>query len=222
MPKIETQKKYISSQVWYQQIELSNGLSTNGNVSVAKRMKRIGKIDFYGKSVLDIGCNSGGNSLWAKKLGARKVIGIDVSQNRISQAKKLANFENLKIEYKCVDIFEYSSKVKFDLVMCFAVVTEIQDLIGVLSKISKLMNGEAYIELNLAKPKFYISTSRTWIKGFKGISRTRAILEINQHKVGLTLSPSLGVIELIFGTDFKIEHIGRGERYDLIKVTRKK
>lgn len=213
-------KEYISSQSWYQQIELSNGLNTNGNVSVSNRMKRIGKIDFYGKSVLDIGCNSGGNTLWAKKLGASKVVGIDINQKRISQAKKLANFEKLKIEYKYINIFEYNPKLKFDIVMCFAVVTEIQDLIGVLSKISQLMNDQAYIELNLAKPQLYISTSKTWLKGFKGISRTKAVVEVNQHKVGLTLSPSLGVIELIFGNDFKVAHIGRGERYDLIKVTR--
>ena len=220
MSKIEIQQKYISSQSWYQIIDLGNGLTTNGIVSVSRRMKRLGEVDFTGKSVLDIGCNSGGNSIWAKKFGARKVVGIDLSKHRISQARKLANFEKLTIDFKCINLFDYYSKSKFDIIMCFAVITEIQDLLGALSKIRYLMNDVAYIELNLAKPRLYLSTSKVWIRGFKGISRTKAVLEIYQHKTGLTLSPSLDVIQQFFGTNFKIENLGMGERYDLIKVTK--
>jgi len=222
MSNIKIQQNYILSQSWYQTIELSNGLSTNGSVSVSSRMKRIGQVDFSGKTVLDIGCNSGGNSLWAKKFGAQKVVGIDLSKRRISQARKLAKFEKLTIDFKCINLFNYNPKSKFDVILCFAVVTEIQDLVGALSKIKYLMNDVAYVELNLAKPRLYLSTSKVWLRGFKGISRTKSVLEIYQHKVGLTLSPSIEVVKQIFGTNFKIENLGRGERYDLIKVTKHK
>jgi len=221
MRRVNSQLKYLSSQSWYQRINLTNGLITDGKISVSKRMEKIGKIDFFNKTVLDIGCNSGGNTLWAKKFGARKVVGIDKNEIRISQAKKLASFENTKIDYRCLDIFEYNPKHKFDIIMCFAVITEIQDLVGVLIKIKNLLGEQAYLELNLAKPKFYFSTSRTWLKGFNGIRRTRAITEIYQHKVGLTLSPSIELVQLIFGADFVVEKIGKGERYDLIKVFKK-
>jgi SAM-dependent methyltransferase len=221
MESIKNQKKYISKQSWYQQIELSNGLITKGTVSVSKRMERIGEINFTNKSVLDIGCNSGGNCLWAKKFGAKKVVGIDLDRKRISQAQKLANFEKLKIDFNQVDLFEYNPKFKFDIIMCFAVITEIQDLIGALDKIKSLMKDRAYIELNLAKPKFYLSTSRIWLRGFSGISRKQALLEIYQHKIGLTFSPSIEVVSIIFGSDFKVERLGRGERYDLIQVVKK-
>jgi 2-polyprenyl-3-methyl-5-hydroxy-6-metoxy-1,4-benzoquinol methylase len=220
MITVKAQKEYISKQTWYQEICLSNGLTTKGTVSISERMDRLPEIDFSNKSVLDIGCNSGGHCLWAKQRGARKVVGVDLSLDRISQARTLAKFEQTQINYYNKNFFNIDFKSKFDIVFCFAVITEIQDLIGALNKLKNLIGNIAYLEINLARPKIYVSSSRTWLRGFTGIKRHKAVVEIYQHKNGLTLSPTLEVLRLILGPDFKIRFIGKGVRYDLIEITR--
>lgn len=51
--------------------------------------------DLHGKTVLDLGCGAGGHLLHYLDLGAEKVVGLDLSQNMLNQAR--ADFETLGI-----------------------------------------------------------------------------------------------------------------------------
>ena len=67
--KLENSEKYkewLSNQDWYQTIHLKNGLVTQGKLNTDSRLKWFDQFDFSGKSVLDIGCNSGQYSFHAK------------------------------------------------------------------------------------------------------------------------------------------------------------
>ena len=62
----------------------------------------LSKINFHGKTVLDLGCNFGFYSFLAKRLGARKVVGIDINDQIIKGCKLLKAMHGVK------DVYFYS------------------------------------------------------------------------------------------------------------------
>ena len=213
-------KKWIEGQSWYQRIQLSNGLETPGKVDCRKRLAFLKSEEISGRSVLDIGCNSGYYCLWAKKQGAARVVGIDINEHRLEQAKTLAEIEGLEIEYYLKPISEAAELGKFDIVFCFAVLTEIADLLGTLQALTAVMGQKAFVELALAKPVLYLSRSRFWLKSLLMKRYSKSILEIRPSKRGWMLSPSLGTIRRILGDGFKVSYLGKGPRYDMICIER--
>ncbi|MGN9163668.1 class I SAM-dependent methyltransferase [Tissierellaceae bacterium HCP3S3_D8] len=87
--------------------------------------------DIKGKTILDIGCGYGHNSLIFAQNGAKKVIGIDLSQKMLKVAKKESCHSC--IEYLRMDMSELSTLTqKFDIVyssLAFHYVENFQKLI---------------------------------------------------------------------------------------------
>lgn len=192
-------KKWIDSQDWYQKIKLSNGMITKGHVSVNNRLRYFEGISIEGKTFIDIGCNSGGYCLWAKKNGASRVYGIDIDKKRIEQAIKLKEIENLDIGFEVKSLFDLDLNQKYDIVFCISVLTEVEDVIEGLNIIKNIMNDLAFIELSLTNDKD---------------------LKIRKHKKGFSYSININKICEIFGSKFDVQLMGRGERYDMIRVKR--
>ncbi len=72
-------------------------------------------INWEGKSVLDVGCNSGMFCNYVSRRGAKRVLGVD--QNVLA-AKVLANYlGNYNIDYQEIDIKKDGIKEKFDVVL---------------------------------------------------------------------------------------------------------
>ncbi len=213
-------ESWINNQQWYQKISLSNGLETPGKFDSQKRLKFFKNEDLSDKSVLDIGCNSGYYCLWAKRRGAGRVVGIDIDNHRLEQARILAEIENLNIEYYRKEIAEIESLGCFDIIFCFAVLTEIRDIFGALEALKSVIGQKCYIELSLAKPIFYFSRSLHWLKGLVDKKYSNGILEIRPAKTGWMISPSLKVIRQILGENFKVVWRGKGLRYDMVTIER--
>ena len=77
-----------------------------------------------GKRVLDIGCNIGQFSFFAKQAGAKYVLGIDVIKNKgfIDLANRIKEFLRLDIDFKCIDVSDdLLLKGKFDIILCMSV-----------------------------------------------------------------------------------------------------
>lgn len=69
--------------------------------------------DLTGKAVLDLGCGYGENCAEFKRLGASRVVGIDISEKMLEVAKN----ENTEIEFIKADISDLSFiDGRFDLV----------------------------------------------------------------------------------------------------------
>ena len=64
---LDEYKKWVSDQNWYQTIHLKNGLITQGKLNTDSRIQWFDEFNFSNKTVLDIGCNSGQYSMYAKK-----------------------------------------------------------------------------------------------------------------------------------------------------------
>jgi 23S rRNA (cytosine1962-C5)-methyltransferase len=76
-----------------------------------------------GKKVLDLCCNSGGFSVYAKSLGeAAEAIGIDLDEEAIALAKQNANLNQAQVRYVQADLFAWLRDVlpsgqRFDVVV---------------------------------------------------------------------------------------------------------
>lgn len=78
--------------------------------------------DMTGKSVLDIGCNAGFYSLEMKRRGASRVLGIDMEDLYLAQARFVAAHEGLEIEYRKLSVWDVGLLgEKFDLVIFMGV-----------------------------------------------------------------------------------------------------
>lgn len=76
------------------------------------------KIDFAGKTVIDIGCGLGSTCIYMALNGAQKVVGIDINRDAINFAKlKLSNeYQNLTdiVDFQHANVIEDE---KFDIVL---------------------------------------------------------------------------------------------------------
>jgi putative methylase len=67
--------------------------------------------DIADKVVADLGCGTGILAIGAGKLGARRVIGVDVDENALSQAEANAKSVGVQIDFLRQDVTEFGEKV---------------------------------------------------------------------------------------------------------------
>jgi len=222
LENLEEYKKWISNQDWYQTIHLKNGLSTIGKLNTDTRIDWFNQFDFSNKTVLDIGCNSGQYSFHAKKAGARSVTGIDVDEKRIYQARMLAINEGIDVNFHLAGIEQVANFGKFDIVICIAVVTEVENVLGALRVIRNATNKTVILEMDLARPLVYASSNKHWWKTDPKLSRLGRVAEMHRHKhAGWVVHPSFEMVSEIFGDDFELTFLGQGLRYYKIVIHRK-
>ena len=86
-------------------------------------------------SILEVGCGDGGNLLHFAKRGY-EVVGVDISANRINDAKSFFEQENANAKFICSDILKLNGyKSYFDLVICHDVIEHIGNKQEMLSRI---------------------------------------------------------------------------------------
>ena len=221
----ETQEGYwawVNSQEWYQTIELLDGHYTPGKFPTETRLPWFDEFDFSGKSVLDIGCNSGQYSLYAKKRGASLVTGIDVDEGRIHQAKTLALNEHTDVDFHVRGVESVGELGVFDITICIAVVTEVENVLGALRAIRDATGQLAIIEMGLSHALCNVSKSKRWWKSDANVSRRGRVSEMYRHKhAGWVMFPSFELVQDIFGYEFDVRHEGRGLRYEKVVASRR-
>lgn len=100
--------------------------------------------DLTGKSIIDLGCGYGYNCIDFVQRGAKKVVGIDISQKMLEVAKRKSSDPN--IEYINMSITDISSlKGKFDLVYSSLAFHYIEDFAQLVSDIYELLNKDAVL-----------------------------------------------------------------------------
>lgn len=222
LKSLEEYKKWINEQNWYQTIRLKHGLFTPGKLNTDSRIEWFNKFDFLNKTVLDIGCNSGQYCLYAKNAGAKHVTGLDVNQNRIYQAKMLALNENIDVNFHLAGIEEAANFGNFDIVICIAVITEVENVLKALRTIRDITKKTAILEMDLARPLIYVSSNKDWWKSDPKVSRIGRVAELHRHKhAGWVIHPSLELVLEIFGKNFELSFFGKGLRYYRIVLNKK-
>lgn len=119
---------------WFQHIEFPNGMTVGDWRTIPTAAILTNGIDLKGKTLLDIGCMSGGMSKWFEEQGA-KVYGIEPDLRSYAQAKLVKEVFGLKVELFPSDIHGFSSKaLSFDFVAFAGVYYHLQNPVQALQE----------------------------------------------------------------------------------------
>jgi tRNA (mo5U34)-methyltransferase len=78
--------------------------------------------DLTGKTALDVGCNAGFYSIEMKRRGADRVVGIDLNETYLEQARFAAEVCGAEIEFRRMSVYEVVNLgERFDLVLFLGV-----------------------------------------------------------------------------------------------------
>ena len=107
------------------------------------------KKQFFNKDIIDLGCGNGSISMALLKRGAKSATGIDFGKDNILTAEKWVRKYKFhkRARFKKFDILKFTSKKKYDFVVCSAVLHHLKnkkELNIALKKISKLCNEGAF------------------------------------------------------------------------------
>lgn len=131
----------------YQSIELPYGLKTPG-MDRTKSANIIFRNSVKDKSVLDIGCKYGFFCHEALLKGAKKVVGIDISQDNVYIAQNIVRLWGRDIEIRLGDFLEMDTSEKFDVVLFLNVLHHMISPVQALQKIGEIAQGIVVIEFS--------------------------------------------------------------------------
>jgi tRNA (mo5U34)-methyltransferase len=98
--------------------------------------------DLDGKSVLDIGCNGGFYSIALKQRGAGRVLGVDVVEQYLDQARFAAETLELDIEFEKRSVYEVDEIAgQFDIVLFMGVFYHLRYPLLALDKVVTKVSG---------------------------------------------------------------------------------
>ncbi len=123
--------------------------------------------DVSGKTVLDIGCGYGWHSKYAAEQGAASVLGIDLSERMIAQAK--ARNADWRITYKVCGIEDYLYPAQaYDLVISNLALHYVADLDGVYQNVLRTLKPGGVFLFNIEHPVFTAGVNEDWIYNADG------------------------------------------------------
>lgn len=115
-----------------------------------------------GKKVLDLGCGYGWHCKYAADQGAAEVLGIDLSQRMIDEAKH--RNMNPVITYNLCGIEDYTyPKEQWDCVISNLVLHYIEDIEGIFTSIYRTLKQNGVFLLNIEHPSFTAGVHQDWI-----------------------------------------------------------
>lgn len=130
----------------YQRIELPHGMATSGDDRRATA-DLIFPADMTGKSVLDLGCNSGYFCFEALRRGATRVLGVDHSETAIRGARKLAECLGVEARFEVRDWSRSPVTESFDYVLALNVVHHLDDPLLALDHLTAICRERLVLEM---------------------------------------------------------------------------
>jgi tRNA (mo5U34)-methyltransferase len=107
-------------------------------------------LDLSGATVLDIGCNGGFYSIEMKRRGASRVLGIDVDDRYLNQARFAAATVGLEIEFEKRSVYDADAiPGQFDYVFFMGLVYHLRYPLFALDKVVKKVGGKLVFQTML-------------------------------------------------------------------------
>lgn len=140
---------------WYHNIQLAPEVWTNPNDPKAyKPLDRWARIETYipkdlsGKTVLDLGCNSGFFAAKMKQRGAARVVAVDAAPWSEKQASLVASTFGVDIDIRIQDVHEFCLETRepFDYVLFLGLLYHLRHPLLVLDRLSCLTREKLIIQ----------------------------------------------------------------------------
>ncbi|MHC6179189.1 class I SAM-dependent methyltransferase [Clostridium sp. JNZ X4-2] len=123
--------------------------------------------DLSGKNVLDLGCGYGWHCKCAVECGAKQVLGTDLSEKMIHEAKE--KNADPKITYQVCGLEEYDySANSYDCVISNLVLHYIADIDIIFRKVYLTLKADGIFLLNIEHPVFTAGVNQDWIYNANG------------------------------------------------------
>lgn len=114
---------------YYQDIELPSGLQIPGYSESHKTWERLHcLIDFTEKDVLDLGCFHGFISFKAEEAGAQNIVGVDINENAIEVARRIAWLKNSKVLFRQGELANLKTNHVYDIVLALNMLHHVKDI----------------------------------------------------------------------------------------------
>ena len=108
-------------------------------------------LEVKGKKILDLGCGYGENDKYYKELGAKSVLGLDISTHMIEMANKHNKLKD--IDYKVIAMEDINQiNDKFDIVISSLAFHYIKDYNKLIKDIYNLLNKGGYLIFSQEHP----------------------------------------------------------------------
>lgn len=119
--------------------------------------------DLAGASVLDIGCNAGFYSIQMKQRGARRVLGVDVDDRYLNQARFAARTLGLDIELQKLSVYDIDTvSGQFDYVFFMGVFYHLRYPLYALDKVIKKVGNRLVFQTMIRGSE----EVKTWEKNY--------------------------------------------------------
>jgi len=149
---------------WFHNIDLKGTLTAPNHFLgdfPRVKWKQIASVfpdDMTGATVLDLGCNGGFYSIEMKRRGASRVLGVDVDDRYLSQARFAAETLGLEIEFQKRSVYDVDQiPGQFDYVFFMGVFYHLRYPLYALDKVIKKIKGklifQTMIRGSLASPE---------------------------------------------------------------------
>ena len=111
------------------------------------------------KSVLDCACGVGWGSYLMSAANAKDVLGIDISDSAIYAAKRFYSHNN--VNYRNIDLKDFKSENKFDVVTCFETIEHVSEPIDFLKNIYDLLADNGTVLLSTPNAECFKAQGET-------------------------------------------------------------
>ncbi|WP_306350377.1 class I SAM-dependent methyltransferase [Flavobacterium sp. '19STA2R22 D10 B1'] len=134
-----------------------NGLEGAGEWHILQKMLP----DFKNKRVLDLGCGFGWHCQYAAEQGAASVVGIDISERMLAEARKKNNFSN--VEYKLIPIEDIDCPAEsFDIVISSLAFHYLESFNSICQKVNHCLAQGGSFVFSVEHPVFTAQGKQDW------------------------------------------------------------
>ena len=119
--------------------------------------------DFRGKRVLDLGCGFGWHCRYAAENGAQSVLGIDISENMLQEARRRT--EDPRVEYRKISLEEYEyPENSFDAVISSLALHYVESFEDICRKVYRCLKPGGEFVFSAEHPIFTAYGSQDWYR----------------------------------------------------------
>lgn len=160
---------------WYQRVYLGHGVYTIDepvyHEGMWRRLRSAFPPDLQGASVLDVAANAGYFSIQMKRLGAGKVVGVDVHKDSLRQAAICRQIWDLDIEYRSADVDRMEGfEEQFDIVLFLGILYHLKAPLLALENVGQACRDAIVVETEVMSAG---ARNRVYVRlGPRGQART--------------------------------------------------
>jgi ubiquinone/menaquinone biosynthesis C-methylase UbiE len=130
-----------------------------------------------GKKTLDAGCGTAYGAKLLAEAGASQVVGVDISDQAISEALKMDGHECLDLRHADLANLPFSNQ-QFDLIVCFEVIEHVQDRAAVLNELRRVLKTDGILCISTPNADVYPAGNPHHVHEYKPEEFARALEEL--------------------------------------------